>query len=68
MLLTRKSESAHSAAPRLRRLAAPAATFDRRTFLKRSGMVAGAGAFATQLPLGSIGKAKAADEANAVKR
>ncbi|MEP7061434.1 MAG: formate dehydrogenase subunit alpha [Betaproteobacteria bacterium] len=68
MLLTRKSQSSSSAAPRLRRIAAPAATFDRRTFLKRSGMVAGAGAFATQLPLGSIGKASAADEANAVKR
>jgi formate dehydrogenase major subunit len=68
MLLTRKSESAPSAAPRLRRLQAPAATFDRRAFLKRSGMVAGAGAFATQLPLGSIGKASAADEASAVKR
>jgi formate dehydrogenase major subunit len=68
MLLTRKSASAPSAAPRLRRLQAPAATFDRRAFLKRSGMVAGAGAFATQLPLGSIGKASAADEASAVKR
>ena len=35
---------------------------DRRTFLKRSGLVAGAGAFASQLPYGAIGKAEAADE------
>ena len=35
---------------------------DRRTFLKRSGLVAGAGAFASQLPYGAIGKAEAAKE------
>ena len=31
---------------------------DRRLFLKRSGLVAGAGALATQLPYGTIGKAE----------
>jgi formate dehydrogenase major subunit len=36
---------------------------DRRTFLKRSGLVAGAGAFASQLPYGVIGRAGAAGEA-----
>jgi formate dehydrogenase major subunit len=36
-----------------------APTFDRRTFLKRSGLVAGAGAIATQLPYGAIQPAKA---------
>ncbi len=68
MLLTRKSDPAQAAAPRLRRSSAPAATFDRRTFLKRSGLAAGAGAIASQIPLGTIGTAAAADEANAVKR
>ena len=53
MQLTRKSASDPVAAPRLRRFAAHAGTFDRRTFLKRSGLVAGAGAFAAQLPLGT---------------
>jgi formate dehydrogenase major subunit len=35
---------------------------DRRTFLKRSGLVAGAGAFASQLPYGTIGTASAQKE------
>jgi formate dehydrogenase major subunit len=35
---------------------------DRRTFMKRSGMVAGAGAFASQLPFNLIGNADAKDE------
>ena len=38
-----------------------AATMDRRTFLKRSGLVAGGGAIATQLPYNMIGSAEAAD-------
>ncbi len=60
MLLTRKSESALAATPRLKRLSgASAPTIDRRTFLKRSGFVAGAGAFATQLPYGAIQPARA---------
>jgi formate dehydrogenase major subunit len=40
-----------------------AKTIDRRTFLKRSGVAAGAGAFASQLPFNMIGKAEAANEA-----
>jgi len=39
-----------------------AKTIDRRTFLKRSGVAAGAGAFASQLPFSMIGEAEAADE------
>ena len=56
MLLTRKNAQVSAAGPRLRRLAGvPLPTMDRRTFLKRSGLVAGAGAFASQLPYGAIG-------------
>ncbi len=63
MLLTRKNAQVSAAGPRLRRLAGvPLPTMDRRTFLKRSGLVAGAGAFASQLPYGAIGKAEAAKE------
>jgi formate dehydrogenase major subunit len=40
-------------------------TMDRRTFLKRSGLAAGAGAFASQLPYGAIGPAVAAKEGDA---
>jgi formate dehydrogenase major subunit len=69
MLLTRKSDTAPAAAPRLKRLAAgQAPTIDRRAFLKRSGLVAGAGAFASQLPYGTIGKAEAAKDSDTVKR
>jgi formate dehydrogenase major subunit len=69
MLLTRinssaAEESAPAARPRFRRHAGvKPPTMDRRTFLKRSGLVAGAGAFASQLPYGVIGKADAKDEA-----
>ena len=38
-----------------------ASTMDRRTFLKRSGLAAGGGAIATQLPYNMIGSAEAAD-------
>ena len=63
MLLTRKTETARVAGPRLYRdIGARIATMDRRAFLKRSGLVAGAGAFASQLPYGTMGKAQAADE------
>jgi formate dehydrogenase major subunit len=41
---------------------------DRRTFLKRSGLVAGAGAFASQLPYGAIGKAEAAKDGAAAAK
>src|SRR5438876_1768490 len=58
------NESAPAARPRFRRHAgAKPSTMDRRTFLKRSGLVAGAGAFASQLPYGVIGKAAAKGEA-----
>src|SRR5262245_56678571 len=65
MLLTRKSAGApaYSAAgqSRLSRSLSGmlAKTLDRRAFLKRSGIAAGAGAFATQLPFNMIGKAEA---------
>ena len=68
MLLTRKTDSTRVAGPRLdRTLGARIATMDRRAFLKRSGLVAGAGAFASQLPYGTMGKAQAADETANVK-
>ena len=35
-------------------------TMDRRAFLRQSGMVAGAGAFASQLPFSMVRKAQAA--------
>jgi len=60
-MLTRKSEVIPSRARLARRTGAPA-TMDRRTFLKRSGLVAGAGAVATQIPYGTIGEASAAKE------
>ncbi len=61
MLLTKKSDIA-AAGPRLRRLAGvPLPAMDRRTFLKRSGLAAGAGAFASQIPYGAIGPAEAAE-------
>ena len=71
-MLTRKSSTA-GGSQRLRSTAARAAqtrlgdfarTMDRRAFLKRSGLVAGAGALATQLPYNMIGSADAADVAN----
>src|SRR5437867_8656309 len=68
MLLTKTGETVAAAGPRLRRLAGvPLPTMDRRTFLKRSGLVAGAGAFASQLPLGTIGTAEAQKEGEATK-
>ncbi len=63
MLLTRKTDTARTAGPRLKRQAgARMSTMDRRTFLKRSGLAAGAGAFASQLPYGAIGPATAKDD------
>jgi formate dehydrogenase major subunit len=64
MLLTKinsgAEESAQAARPRFRRhVGTKFPTMDRRTFLQRSGLVAGAGAFASQLPYGVIGKADA---------
>ena len=70
MLLTKTSNGAigraTAARPRLRRLAGTTfPTMDRRAFLKRSGLVAGAGAFASQLPYELIGKASAKGEGTA---
>src|SRR6266567_6134679 len=61
-------EKVAAARPRLRRLVgAKIPTMDRRAFLKRSGLVAGAGAFASQLPYHVIGKADAAADSSASK-
>src|SRR5439155_16453846 len=72
MMLTRKTDgSSDSASPRLtlRRLSlAKVATMDRRAFLKRSGLAAGVGAFASQLPYGTMTKAEAADDKANVAR
>jgi formate dehydrogenase major subunit len=67
MLLTKihdgASDAASAARPRFRRIAgARLPTMDRRAFLKRSGLVAGAGAFASQIPFDLIGKAEAVGE------
>jgi len=68
MLLTKKSDIANAAGPRLRRVVGGGnPTIDRRAFLKRSGLVAGAGAFASQLPYGAIGTAEAQQEGAASK-
>ena len=68
MLLTKKTPRASAAGPRLRRLVGSRiSTMDRRTFLKRSGLVAGAGAFASQLPYHAIGRAEAQKEGEAGK-
>jgi len=62
MLLTRKSEAQAQAVNPLARAASALAakTIDRRTFLKGTGITAGAAAFASQLPLGMVGEAQAA--------
>jgi formate dehydrogenase major subunit len=71
MLLTRKSPEVATpqsqSASKLRRSLAGVAgkTLDRRSFLKRSGLAVGTGAFASQLPFNMIGKAEAADEKKA---
>jgi formate dehydrogenase major subunit len=69
MLLTRKTDPLRGIAPRLARSAAGRVpTMDRRSFLKRSGIAAGVGAFASQLPYGTMRKAEAADDAAQIKR
>ena len=64
-MLTKKSAGAATAQGRLARSVAGmhGRTIDRRTFLKRSGVTAGAAAFAAQLPYGAIGRAEAATAA-----
>lgn len=58
MLLTRKSEGQAQPLNAFSRALATR-TVDRRTFIKGSGIAAGAAAFASQLPLGVIGEARA---------
>ena len=69
MLLNRKSEGrAERANPLSRAMGALGAkTVDRRSFLKGTGITAGAAAFASQLPLNMIGEASAATEAKGGK-
>jgi formate dehydrogenase major subunit len=61
MLLTRKASAGAAPQPRLGRALENvlARTMDRRTFLRRSGMSAGAAAVASQLPFSMIGQAEA---------
>ncbi|HTP61305.1 MAG TPA: formate dehydrogenase subunit alpha [Burkholderiales bacterium] len=63
MLLTRKANGSVASQSRLAQglNGVLAKTIDRRTFLKRSGITAGAGAVAAQIPFSMIGEAKAAD-------
>src|SRR5437762_9057483 len=72
MLLMRKTdESSQVAQPHLtlQRLSlGKVSTMDRRMFLKRSGLAAGVGAFASQLPNGTMTKAEAADDTANVAR
>jgi formate dehydrogenase major subunit len=65
MLLTRKATS--QAQPRLSRSVIPAKTFDRRTFLKRSGIGVGAGAVAAQLPFSLVSEAEAQSDQGKVE-
>jgi formate dehydrogenase major subunit len=64
MLLTRKANGSVAAPSRLSQSLSGvlAKTIDRRSFLKRSGLTAGAGVVAAQLPFSMIGEAQAKDE------
>ena len=64
MLLTRKTQGEAQALNPLSRAARAlgATTVDRRSFLKGSGIAAGAAAFASQLPLNFVGEARAEDK------
>src|SRR4051812_38394379 len=61
MLLTRKAEGQVRSVNPLSRAASALGqkTVDRRTFLKGTGLTAGAAAFASQLPLGMVAEAQA---------
>jgi formate dehydrogenase major subunit len=63
MTLTRKSPAGSRASTRLARALTSSAprTMDRRAFIKRSGLTAGAGAFAAALPFSMVERARAAD-------
>ena len=64
MLLTKKASNVRTARPALRQTRDPAVgTMDRRAFLKRSGMAAGAGAFASNCLLDRSARAQAAAKA-----
>ena len=65
MLLTKKATASVASQSRLSQGLSSrlGKTIDRRTFLKRSGMTAGAGIAATQLPFSMIGEAQAKDAA-----
>jgi formate dehydrogenase major subunit len=69
MLLTRTANASVNSPSRLARGLAGvmAKTIDRRTFLKRSGITAGAAGIATQLPFNVIGIAEAKDDRPAGK-
>ena len=68
MMLTKTSGgAAASRLARVRNAIGASGTLDRRTFLKRSGLVAGGAAFATQLPYNMMGKARAAEEPRKVE-
>ncbi len=67
MLLTKKaSGSVRKSGGFINNVNAALGTVDRRGFLKRSGMVAGAGAFASQLPFSMVKKAEAVPLAEAL--
>jgi formate dehydrogenase major subunit len=68
MLLERKADGARIATRVSRHATARPSTLDRRAFLKRSGLAAGLGAFASQLPYGTMGKAQAAADDTNIKR
>ncbi len=63
MLLTKKSSGQVQKSTFASQINRAVGTIDRRAFLKRSGMVAGAGAFASQLPFSMMQKANAASGA-----
>ena len=62
MLLTKRNSTVPKSTSSgfAQKMNAALGTMDRRVFLRRSGMVAGAGAFAAQLPFSMIRKAEAA--------
>jgi formate dehydrogenase major subunit len=63
MLMRKSTDTTKSSSMRRFSMGAAVGTLDRRSFLKRSGLGLGAGAFASQLPLGFVGTAQAASEA-----
>ncbi len=66
MLLTKKSTGPVQRSTFASKFNDIVGTVDRRAFLKRSGMVAGAGAFASQLPFSMMQKAEASAKGPAV--